>query len=52
MRELLRRIESAPGVQAAGVSNCFLFDGVPAFPTDTSPHQTHVIRLNGRPRDT
>ncbi|HVN05202.1 MAG TPA: ABC transporter permease [Bryobacteraceae bacterium] len=45
MRELLRRVESAPGVRAAGVSNWFLFDGVP-FPSDTKPGQTHVIRLN------
>jgi putative ABC transport system permease protein len=45
IRELLRRVESAPGVEAAGVSTWFLFEGVP-FPSDTSPNQQHVIRLN------
>src|SRR5580658_1279396 len=45
MRELLRRIESAPGVQAAGVSTWSLFEGVP-FPIDTSPNRQHTIRLN------
>jgi len=45
VRELLRRVASAPGVDAAGVSNWFLWDGVP-FPSDTSPNQSHVIRLN------
>jgi len=45
MRELLRRVESAPGVQAAGVSTWSLFEGVP-FPSDTSPNQQHTIRLN------
>ncbi|MEX2261343.1 MAG: ABC transporter permease [Bryobacteraceae bacterium] len=46
MRELLQRMESAPGVQAAGISNWFLFSGAPPFPNDTSPDRTHVIRLN------
>jgi putative ABC transport system permease protein len=45
IRELLRRAEAAPGVEAAGVSTWFLFEGVP-FPSDTSPNQQHVIRLN------
>jgi putative ABC transport system permease protein len=45
MRELLRRLESAPGVQAAGVSAWSLFEGVP-FPSDTKPKQQHTIRLN------
>ena len=45
IRELLRRVEAAPGVEAAGVSTWFLFEGVP-FPSDTSPNQQHVIRLN------
>jgi len=45
IRELLRRVESAPGVEAAGVSVWFLFEGVP-FPSDTSPNQQHTIRLN------
>jgi putative ABC transport system permease protein len=44
-RELLRRVESAPGVQAAGLSNWLLWDGVP-FPNDALPNQSHVIRLN------
>ncbi len=44
VRELLRRVESAPGVQAAGVSVWFLFEGA-SFPSDTSPQQ-HTIRLN------
>jgi putative ABC transport system permease protein len=45
IRELLPRVESAPGVEAAGVSVWFLFEGVP-FPSDTSPNQQHTIRLN------
>jgi putative ABC transport system permease protein len=46
IRELLRRVESAPGVEAAGVSTgAFLFGSVP-FPSDTSPNQEHIIRLN------
>jgi len=45
IREVLRRVESAPGVEAAGVSVWFLFEGVP-FPSDTSPNQQHIIRLN------
>jgi putative ABC transport system permease protein len=45
MRELLRRMESAPGVESAGVSTWCLFEGVP-FPSDTKPKQQHVIRLN------
>jgi predicted permease len=46
LRELLRRVESAPGVLSAGVSTWFLFDGAPAFPADTTPGQTHLIRVN------
>jgi putative ABC transport system permease protein len=46
LRELLRRLEAAPGVEAAGVSTWFLWEGAPAFPSDTSPRQTHVIRVN------
>lgn len=45
IREMLRRVESAPGAEAAGVSVWFLFEGVP-FPSDTSPNQQHTIRLN------
>jgi putative ABC transport system permease protein len=45
IRELLRRVESAPGVEAAGVSTWSLFEGVP-FPSDTAPNQQHTIRLN------
>ena len=46
LREALRRAEAAPGVQSAGVSTWFLFDGAPAFPADTVPGQRHVIRVN------
>lgn len=46
LRELLRRVEAAPGVQSAGVSTWFLWDGAPAFPADTVPGETHVIRVN------
>ncbi|MFY9724527.1 MAG: ABC transporter permease, partial [Bryobacteraceae bacterium] len=46
LREALRRAEAAPGVQSAGVSTWFLFDGAPAFPADTVPGQAHVIRVN------
>ncbi|HTT65445.1 MAG TPA: ABC transporter permease [Bryobacteraceae bacterium] len=45
IRELLRRVEASPGVEAAGVSTWFLFAGVP-FPSDSSPNQQHTIRLN------
>jgi predicted permease len=44
--ELLRRIEGALGVQSAGISSWLLFSGAPAFPADTVPGQTHVIRVN------
>ena len=46
MAELLRRVEGTPGVQSAGISNSFLWSGTPAFPADTDPATTHVIRLN------
>jgi putative ABC transport system permease protein len=45
MRELVRRIQSAPGVEAAGISNWLLFEGL-LLPGQTSPDQTQVIRLN------
>jgi putative ABC transport system permease protein len=45
MRELLRRLESAPRIEAAGISTWSLFEGVP-FPSDTKPGQHHTIRLN------
>ncbi len=45
-REVLRRIEGSPGVQAAGLSTWFLFGGAPAFPIDTDRTQTRVIRVN------
>jgi len=45
-REVLRRIEGAPGVQWAGMSTWILLGRAPAFPADTVPGQTHVIRLN------
>ena len=46
LRELQDRLNSAPGVRSAGASLWFLFGGVPAYPTDTDPKQTHTIRLN------
>ena len=45
--ELRRRLGAAPGVQAGGVSCWVLFGRAPAFPIDTNPRQTHVIRVNG-----
>jgi putative ABC transport system permease protein len=44
--ELLRRVEAAPGVQAAGLSCWYLWGGVPAFPADARRDQTHVVRMN------
>ncbi|MBS1855246.1 MAG: ABC transporter permease [Acidobacteria bacterium] len=45
VREVLRRL-AASGLSAAGVSTWFLFDGAPAFPVDSDPATTHVIRVN------
>ncbi len=44
--ELLRRLASIPGVEAAGISNQALFAGAPAFPNDPSPTQTHLLHVN------
>jgi predicted permease len=46
LRELVQRLESAPQIQASGVSLWMFFAGVPAFPNDSSPNQTHVVRMN------
>ena len=45
-REMLRAVESLPGVEAAGTSNWILFGDTPAFPADRNPATRHVIRLN------
>lgn len=45
-REVLRRIEGAPGVQSAGLSTWFLFARTPAFPADIDQSQPRVIRVN------
>ncbi|HEY7391983.1 MAG TPA: ABC transporter permease [Bryobacteraceae bacterium] len=44
VREALRRLETAPGVEAAGAGNWFTFAGSPALPSDPSPDRTHVLR--------
>jgi predicted permease len=46
LRELVSRIESAPQVEAAGLSLWILFGDAPAFPVDTSLTQRHTVRLN------
>jgi putative ABC transport system permease protein len=46
LRQLLQRLDGAPGVQPAGISCWFLYGGAPAFPADTDPRQTHTLRLN------
>ncbi len=46
LREIRQRLEGAPGVQSAGVSMWSLFNGAPAFPADTDPRQTHLVRIN------
>ncbi|HZY58716.1 MAG TPA: FtsX-like permease family protein, partial [Candidatus Binataceae bacterium] len=43
LREVLRRAESLPGVQAAGISTWSFFLGPSSFPSDTAPQQ-RVIR--------
>jgi putative ABC transport system permease protein len=45
-RELLQRIERAPGVLSAGISSWFLFSGAPAYPADTDRERTRVIRVH------
>lgn len=46
LKELVRRLESAPQVDAAGISIAVLYSGVPRFPNDSSPDQSHTVRLN------
>ncbi len=45
VRELLRRLEQAPGVEAAGIGNWVLLAGVHGLPNDPTPTQTHVLRI-------
>ena len=45
-KELIRRLESIPGVEAAGISTQYLFSGAPAFPNDASPAETHLLHEN------
>jgi putative ABC transport system permease protein len=44
--ELLRRVGSIPGIQAAGISFQPMFCCSPAFPADSNPSQTHLLHLN------
>ena len=44
--ELLRRLSSIPGVEAAGISVQPMFCCAPAFPNDKSPAETHLLHLN------
>ena len=44
--ELLRRLGSIPGVDAAGISVQPMFCCAPAFPADSNPNQTHLLHLN------
>ena len=44
-RELVRRLEAAPGVEAAGIGNWVLLAGVHGLPNDPSPNQEHVLRI-------
>jgi predicted permease len=46
LRELVERLESAPQIEAAGVSFSFLYGNAPAFPSDSVPNRTHVVRVN------
>jgi putative ABC transport system permease protein len=46
LNQLIERVESAPQVDAAGISMWVAFSGVPAFPIDSTPGQTHTVRLN------
>jgi putative ABC transport system permease protein len=46
LRELVQRLESAPQIEAAGVSFSFLYANAPAFPSDSLPNQNHVVRVN------
>jgi putative ABC transport system permease protein len=44
--ELLRRLGSIPGVEAAGVSAQPMFCCAPGFPIDSNPSQMHLLHLN------
>ena len=44
--ELLRRLGSIPGVEAAGISSQPMFCCAPAFPSDSNPNQTHLLHIN------
>ena len=46
LNQLVERVESAPQVDAAGISMWIAYSGVPAFPNDSSPGQSHTVRLN------
>ena len=46
LKELVQRLESAPQVDAAGISMLIAYSGVPGFPNDSSPNQSHTVRLN------
>ena len=46
MHAIERKLESAPGVQASGVSMWSLFASSPAFPADADPSARHVVRIN------
>ena len=46
LNQLVERVESAAQVDAAGISMWVAYSGVPAFPNDSSPGQSHTVRLN------
>ncbi len=46
VRQLVQRLAPGAAFSSAGASLWFLFGGVPAFPADTDPQQTHVVRLH------
>jgi putative ABC transport system permease protein len=44
--ELLRRLDTIPGIEAAGIFSApLMFCCTPAFPTDSNPNQTHLVHL-------
>jgi predicted permease len=45
LREMLRRLDEAPGVKAAGVGNWVILVGVHGLPNDPSPTQAHALRI-------
>ena len=46
LKELVQRLESTPQIEAAGLSMWVAYSGAPGFPNDSSPDQTHTVRLN------